>query len=113
MTEDVEIPTETYLGLWSEMQRNDVWSLPAGEWNWIDWMQAGHGFRRSVPRSEEYQDPPIDCGLAGVTVRAGEKSHGFLWYCPRALKDGRNERIIVAIRDLKGMREARIKVTGP
>ena len=106
---------EAYLRLWAELQRNEVWGLPAGEmWSWVEWLEAGRAFPAGIhARPEEYDDLPLDCGISTVKLRVGDKNHGFIRWCPWKLKDARYKRIAAAIQDLQGMREARIKVTGP
>jgi len=119
LTQEVKVSIEAYLRLWDELQRNDVWELPTGEmWSWAEWLEAGRAIPSSIHagihvRPEEYSDLPLDCGLSTVKVRVGDKNHGYIRWCPSRLKDARYKRIIAAIEDLEGMREARIKVTGP
>ncbi len=115
LKQDVKVSMEAYLGLWAELQRNDVWELPAGEmWSWVEWLEAGRAIPASIrARPEEYDDLPLDCGISTVKLRVGDRNHGFIRWCHWKLKDARYKRIAAAIQDLQGMREARIKVMGP
>jgi len=99
---DLQVSPDTYLKLWRQLEGEDIWDLPSGEyWRDRELMESGGVFAARLGRHDAVGDykqaPALHSDFNELEVRVGGRSHGFLRYASSELKDPRYYRAVEAV----------------